>query len=249
MATTRPEPRPTGIRLCTAMAPWYLARMVRFACLVLAIASALLAPRSATGGCSSAGCARIDWTQVSESPDGDLEALALHGTFATAAPGLGWGWFPMPGRMTVRCPAPVEADCRLALDELFAAAATRAPLLYDAGDAFDRDGVVPLFIAVDGADARDVTGGDEWPVPVAGEEQRGVCRSVFAQPPMPAPCPGDCDGDGQVTVEEVVRCVRAATGAPARACPGLDASGDGAATIDEVVAAVRRALDGCPAAG
>src|SRR5690606_22355398 len=146
----RPDPlapvlaRALGFFLPTAMAPWYLAAMVRLGCLVTIAASALLlASRPATAGCSSAGCARIDWTQVSESPDGDLEALALHGTFATAAPGLEWGWFPMPGRMTVRCPAPVEAACRLALDELFEAAATRVPLLYDAGDAFDRDGVVP----------------------------------------------------------------------------------------------------------
>ena len=243
--------RSAGFFLPSALAPWYLARMVRFGCLVLAIAGSvlLLAPRPAPAGCSSAGCARIDWTQVSESPDGEIDALGLHGVFATAAPGLAWGWIPLPGTMTVRCPAPVEAECRVALDELFEAAASRVPLLYDAGDAFDHDGVVPLFIAVDGSTAETVTGGEQWPVPVPGDEQRGICRSVYAQAPIAAPCPGDCDGDGQVTVEEVVRCVRTATGAPGRPCPGLDASGDGLATVDEVVGAVRRALDGCPAAG
>ena len=58
-------------------------------------------------------------------------------------------------------------------------------------------------------------------------------------------CPGDCNGDGVVTVNEVVTMVNIALGVlPASACPDGD-SGDGVG-IAEVIAAVQAAVDGCP---
>lgn len=66
-----------------------------------------------------------------------------------------------------------------------------------------------------------------------------------AQPSTTA-CIGDCDGDGRVTVAELVRGVRIAIGAAANAeCPAIDSSEDGSVTVVELIQAVNRLLNGC----
>lgn len=61
-------------------------------------------------------------------------------------------------------------------------------------------------------------------------------------------CPGDCDDDGSVTVDELLSGIRIALGeADVVSCPAFDPNGDEAVTIDEIVAAVNSALIGCPA--
>jgi hypothetical protein len=63
----------------------------------------------------------------------------------------------------------------------------------------------------------------------------------------PAPCLGDCDGDGRVTVDEVIVMVNIALGnSPVSVCPAGDIDGGGQITVDEIVTAVNLALDGCP---
>lgn len=62
----------------------------------------------------------------------------------------------------------------------------------------------------------------------------------------PPPCAGDCDGDGQITVTEIVAAVNAATGGPL-VCASADVDGDGAVQVGDLVALVRMAFDGCPA--
>lgn len=60
------------------------------------------------------------------------------------------------------------------------------------------------------------------------------------------PCVGDCNVDGEVTVDEVVRGVNIALGSLAVSeCAAADRDGDGAVTIDEIVAAVQAALNSC----
>jgi hypothetical protein len=60
-------------------------------------------------------------------------------------------------------------------------------------------------------------------------------------------CTGDCKGDGQVTVDELLTMVNIALGTAAiTACPAGDAGGDGQITVNEIVAAVGNALSGCP---
>jgi hypothetical protein len=60
------------------------------------------------------------------------------------------------------------------------------------------------------------------------------------------PCPGDCSGDGRVTIEELVRGVNAmlATAAAAE-CSLMDGDRNGRVTVAEVVSAVGAALRGC----
>ncbi|GIW45940.1 MAG: hypothetical protein KatS3mg077_3222 [Candidatus Binatia bacterium] len=69
--------------------------------------------------------------------------------------------------------------------------------------------------------------------------EAGPCPAVDA-------CAADCDADGRVSVDEVVRAVNIALGAmePLR-CLAADQSGDGAVTVEELVRAVGDLLSGC----
>ena len=62
-----------------------------------------------------------------------------------------------------------------------------------------------------------------------------------------AACVGDCDGDGFVTVNEIITGVNIALGSePLSACPSYDRNGDGLVTIDELLTAVNFAATSCP---
>ena len=59
-------------------------------------------------------------------------------------------------------------------------------------------------------------------------------------------CPGDCDGNGQVTIFELIRGVNIALGTKSpSACPAFDTDGNGKVTINEIIVAVTTALRGC----
>ena len=61
-----------------------------------------------------------------------------------------------------------------------------------------------------------------------------------------AACVGDCNGDGEVTVNELIQMVNIALGtAQVSACMAGDANGDGEITINEIIAGVNNALNGC----
>jgi len=78
---------------------------------------------------------------------------------------------------------------------------------------------------------------------VDGKGEWQVTATIFTQP---AACVGDCDGDGVVTVDELVAGVNSALGAGAAVdCESLDANHDGVVTVDEIVTAVDHALQGC----
>jgi hypothetical protein len=62
----------------------------------------------------------------------------------------------------------------------------------------------------------------------------------------PVACVGDCNGDGQVDLAEVVRATNVALGLlPLSACEGIDADGDDRVTIVELVSAVDASMAGC----
>ncbi len=63
---------------------------------------------------------------------------------------------------------------------------------------------------------------------------------------LPGRCTGDCNSDGAVAIDELVRGVTLALtdGVPA-GCTALDADGDGRVVIAELIAAVAAALNGC----
>ncbi len=62
-------------------------------------------------------------------------------------------------------------------------------------------------------------------------------------------CIGDCNGDGQVTVDEILTMADIALGnMPVTQCDAGDANHDGSITVDEILTAVDNALNGCSAA-
>lgn len=62
-------------------------------------------------------------------------------------------------------------------------------------------------------------------------------------------CAGDCDGDGQVAINEAVLGVNIALGnAPVGGCATFDGNGDGMVTVNELIAAVANILGGCSGA-
>jgi hypothetical protein len=76
-----------------------------------------------------------------------------------------------------------------------------------------------------------------------------VCSppTLAAPASMPLSCVGDCDGDGTVTVDELMNGVHITLGAlPLIACPPFDYNRDGWVAIDEILSAVNAALNGCP---
>lgn len=59
---------------------------------------------------------------------------------------------------------------------------------------------------------------------------------------------GDCDGDKQVTIDELLRGVNIALGnVPVDQCRALDANRDEQVTVEELVSGVNKALNGCGA--
>ncbi|MBI3781872.1 MAG: S8/S53 family peptidase [Deltaproteobacteria bacterium] len=61
-----------------------------------------------------------------------------------------------------------------------------------------------------------------------------------------AACPGDCNDDQQVTVDEIITGVNITLGeTPLASCAVLDTNADGVVTVDELVAATGHALLGC----
>jgi len=64
----------------------------------------------------------------------------------------------------------------------------------------------------------------------------------------PGACTGDCDGNGRVTVDELVKGVNIALGTlPISACVAFDCHEDGHVTVVCLVKAVNNSLSGCGA--
>jgi RHS repeat-associated protein len=76
-----------------------------------------------------------------------------------------------------------------------------------------------------------------------------LCATLTVPPVRAAAqsCPGDCNSDTRVTIDEIIKGVAIALGsAEISACPAIDTNHDLQVTIDELVAAVANALNGCP---
>jgi len=70
--------------------------------------------------------------------------------------------------------------------------------------------------------------------------------ALCSAPVVAADCPGDCNGDGTVQINELVTAVGIALGATdIGACRATDLNGDGAIAINELLTAVNALLGGC----
>jgi CSLREA domain-containing protein len=95
--------------------------------------------------------------------------------------------------------------------------------------------------------------------PVNNLDQRGYVRpgagatscsigayEYNAVPASPTPCVGDCNGDGTVTVDDILTMVNITLGnTSVTTCEAGDANHDGQITVDEILTAVNNALNGC----
>jgi len=91
------------------------------------------------------------------------------------------------------------------------------------------------------------------PSPATPTATEAATETPTPEPPAtdtPTPgcttCPGDCNCDGSITVDELVRAVNTGLGlAGVAECATADGNGDGEVTVDEMVRAVNGALSGC----
>src|SRR5579862_3564310 len=89
-----------------------------------------------------------------------------------------------------------------------------------------------------------------WDAPRVFAAAALLLAAPDAAPARSAECPGDCNGDGTVTISELISAVNIALGTVGGdVCPNADRDGDGSVSINELVTAVGDALNGCPAAG
>jgi len=73
-----------------------------------------------------------------------------------------------------------------------------------------------------------------------------VSHPRFSDPFAMVACPGDCNFDATVTVDELITGINIALGTATYAhCVGMDTSGDGEVSVDELVVVINRALAGC----
>ncbi len=85
--------------------------------------------------------------------------------------------------------------------------------------------------------------------PTETPEATSSATATVTEQPTPS-CAGDCDGNGMVSISELVRGVNIALlRFAADACLAFDVNGNGIVSISELVRAVNAALSGCPAAG
>ncbi len=92
------------------------------------------------------------------------------------------------------------------------------------------------------------------PSPISSPTALSTATFTATPPPSPTPtetfgplpCIGDCDGDGRITVAELVRGVNIALGSfRVESCISFDDDFSGTVTVNELIAAVRAALNGC----
>ena len=94
--------------------------------------------------------------------------------------------------------------------------------------------------------------GETYTVEAAATDDSGDAQdfeevgTIRVLPPALA-CPGDCDGNGTVAVNELVVGVNIALDAAAlELCPSFDTNGDASVEVGELIAAVNATLRGCP---
>lgn len=139
----------------------------------------------------------------------------------------------------------VPAAMGPALDNLF-----RYSLLFDGGAQTPAATVTPT--ATPTATATGQVSNTPTRTRTATETPFGMRTRTFTPTPTatPLPCVGDCSGDNNVTINELLAGIKQALGTQSQnGCPSFDLNSDAVVTIDELVLAVHYSLNGCPRAG
>jgi hypothetical protein len=104
-----------------------------------------------------------------------------------------------------------------------------------------------LTIVLGGASSPTPTATSIPPTPTATTAVTATAPVGTATPTVEGgtPCLGDCDGDGAVTVAELIAGVNMVLNGDPAGCPAMDGNGDGEVVIADLISAVSNALDGC----
>jgi hypothetical protein len=87
---------------------------------------------------------------------------------------------------------------------------------------------------------------DKPPYEVGGNDLYYQCADLILRRTAPPGCPGDCNGDHRVTVEELIAGIGISLGSAALGtCNAFDPDGDGRVGVAEIVRAVAAALGTC----
>ena len=83
--------------------------------------------------------------------------------------------------------------------------------------------------------------------PATSTVTQGTGPSPTATSATPGACHGDCDGDGAVSVADLIKGVAIALDLqPLDVCTDFDADHDGSVRVSELISAVNHLLSGCP---
>lgn len=119
------------------------------------------------------------------------------------------------------------------------------PLDSDADGATNLDEIMALTFPGDATDVPEATATPTGPID-ATATPTGPIDATPTPTLFPGLCPGDCGGDGEVTVDELITAINIALGELSiEQCPAADVDTDGQVTIGELIAAVNAALEGC----
>ena len=133
---------------------------------------------------------------------------------------------------------------RIETSEIIKRAGSNGALLWSSVDQRYPIVVQPVALASDDTGNAIVVGYDLRGAGYSVAKLSAVDGAALSGPP----CRGDCNGDGEVEVSELIRGVNISLrNAATCACWGLDANDDGKVKVDELVRAVLVSLAGCPA--
>src|SRR5262249_22230811 len=105
----------------------------------------------------------------------------------------------------------------------------------------------PLTATAAGPDAPTATATAVPPSPTPTATESPTATQVPSPTPTAIACVGDCNGDGVVTINELILAVNIALGLePISACPAIDANHSREVTIEELIRPIANAQNGCP---
>jgi trypsin/pre-peptidase len=201
------------------------------------------------------------WVQAEAGADldrvtcGDVPQVGGPGTVVTAATGQ-LSSTQRAGRTTFQVP-PGTQQLRVALNGSDADTSALPSVRFNDFDLYIKAGSPPTTSDYDCRDigaapygfcAITAPAAGTWHVLIERLEGAGTYQVTATTFAGPNACAGDCNGDGQVTVDELVTGANIALGSqPPETCPSLDSDGNGVVTVDELVRAVHHALSTCSA--
>lgn len=184
-------------------------------------------------------------SRSAEQTAGGLDVAVTGGTLATIA---GEGEQLVENEVTHTVPRPGVGGVVI---WRFMWTAPRAPgtyALYAAGNSVNADATAGGDLAARATLGIVVSGETFTPGPTNTATPTRTPSPTRSSTPTrtPTPCAGDCNGDGRVTVDELIRGVHVSLRTlPVDVCTAFDPSGDGMVSLPELVAAVSHSLGGC----